>query len=141
MPGLIWVSPSGDYAIVNSNHIPDGAQCVLHAIPFDRAIVRSVAQHSFLRRILSAGYRLPRPSFPRRAKGGFQLISWVRPSIRAWRLPRCPLPFSAAQPCCWGPSNAAALSRSRRSWSAGCCLTHAYFLSGAYIQKPEKQTL
>src|SRR5215831_16496287 len=23
-PGLIWVSPPGDYAIVNSNHIPDG---------------------------------------------------------------------------------------------------------------------
>jgi hypothetical protein len=21
---MIWVSPSGDYAIVNSNHIPDG---------------------------------------------------------------------------------------------------------------------
>src|SRR6516164_142506 len=23
-PGLLWVSPPGDYAIVNSNHIPDG---------------------------------------------------------------------------------------------------------------------
>src|SRR5215813_6876538 len=23
-PALIWVSPPGDYAIVNSNHIPDG---------------------------------------------------------------------------------------------------------------------
>jgi hypothetical protein len=23
-PGLIWVSPPGDYAILNSNHIPDG---------------------------------------------------------------------------------------------------------------------
>src|SRR6476646_2116607 len=43
-------------------------QCVLHAIPFDRAIVRSVAQHSFLRRTLSAGYRLPRQSFPTTSK-------------------------------------------------------------------------
>src|SRR6516225_5822578 len=23
-PGLLWVSPPGDYAIINSNHIPDG---------------------------------------------------------------------------------------------------------------------
>src|SRR3954452_4819332 len=25
-PGLIWVSPPGDYAIINSNHIPDGTR-------------------------------------------------------------------------------------------------------------------
>src|SRR5215475_3882743 len=25
-PALIWVSPPGDYAIVNSNHIPDGTR-------------------------------------------------------------------------------------------------------------------
>jgi hypothetical protein len=25
-PGLLWVSPPGDYAIVNSNHISDGTQ-------------------------------------------------------------------------------------------------------------------
>jgi hypothetical protein len=23
-PGLLWVSPLGDYAIINSSHIPDG---------------------------------------------------------------------------------------------------------------------
>jgi hypothetical protein len=25
-PGLLWVSPPGDYAVVNSNHIPDGTK-------------------------------------------------------------------------------------------------------------------
>jgi hypothetical protein len=35
---LIWVSPPGDYAIVNSNHIPDGTK--EHRKPL--AVARSV---------------------------------------------------------------------------------------------------
>src|SRR6516165_512695 len=31
-PGLLWVSPPGDYAIVNSNHIPDGTALVAGTI-------------------------------------------------------------------------------------------------------------
>jgi hypothetical protein len=28
---LFWVSPPGDYAIVNSNHIPDGTRAISQA--------------------------------------------------------------------------------------------------------------
>src|SRR6516164_8640606 len=44
-PGLLWVSPPGDYAIVNSNHIPDGT---FHCTGSSQSTVRVISANSRL---------------------------------------------------------------------------------------------
>jgi len=53
---MSWVSPPGDYAIVNSNHIPDGTSAILPHVLFKR----SLAERLLIRGsgILPDGHRL-----------------------------------------------------------------------------------
>src|SRR5215471_7897206 len=67
-PGLLWVSPPGDYAIVNSNHIPDGT-----ARPQTTGMSRS------RRRLISnttTNARWPRPSLFKCQSPANQTLLW-----------------------------------------------------------------
>src|SRR6516162_1390766 len=74
-PGLLWVSPPGDYAIVNSNHIPDGtSEKAAHGEPRSRQDRGRWAQSLF---------RLHRPRACRCAQDQDRTANSCRPLYRS----------------------------------------------------------